>query len=443
MRVWLINTSEPLPIDDSDVRLRRVGILAKLLAESGHEVLWWTSTFDHWHKRHRFAEDTDVAVGDNYHLRLLNGPGYRRNISLGRIRDHYVIGRKFKALSRTEPSPDVILCSLPTLDTSVEAVRFGKETGVPVVLDIRDLWPDVFVEMTPSWARPLMRPALRPMFKMSRTACADAFAISGNSAAFVQWGLCRGNRSRTEYDQDFPFGYVVRTPSDNQRTEAKKFWTNLGVGARSDLPVICFFGAIGYHFDLETVIQTARRIRHRREVQFVFCGVGDRLDFYREMANDCPNVVFPGWVNGSQIWTLMQMSSFALAPYVSNANFENNLTNKPIEYMSGGLPILTSLKRGTLHELIRENACGESYGNDPRSLEDKLCALCDAPQRRDEMSRRALELFTTRFTASKVYGQMAEYLRRVSLHAGPDCRQDPALGTARLPGHETDERVLT
>ena len=53
MRAWLIQTGEPLPIDGEFPRLLRTGFLAQQLADRGHHVTWWCSTFNHWTKAHR------------------------------------------------------------------------------------------------------------------------------------------------------------------------------------------------------------------------------------------------------------------------------------------------------------------------------------------------------------------------------------------------------
>jgi hypothetical protein len=53
MRVWLITVGEPLPLDGPGERMLRTGILAAFLAARGHEVVWWSSSFDHVRKRQR------------------------------------------------------------------------------------------------------------------------------------------------------------------------------------------------------------------------------------------------------------------------------------------------------------------------------------------------------------------------------------------------------
>ena len=40
--------------------------------------------------------------------------------------------------------PDIIVVSLPTIEFSYEACRYGEKNNVPVIVDVRDLWPDSF-----------------------------------------------------------------------------------------------------------------------------------------------------------------------------------------------------------------------------------------------------------------------------------------------------------
>src|SRR5207247_1738128 len=121
MHVWLVTVGEPLPTDGANDRLLRAGILADLLHRRGHTVVWWTSTFDHVRKRHRFDADTIRDLEPGYRLVLLHGTGYTKNVSLRRIADHRATARAFTRLAEAQDRPDVILCSLPTLELSAAA----------------------------------------------------------------------------------------------------------------------------------------------------------------------------------------------------------------------------------------------------------------------------------------------------------------------------------
>src|SRR5512141_468341 len=99
MRIWLITVGEPLPIDGNNDRLLRAGILANNLLGGGHEVLWWTSSFDHVRKRQRCGTDTTKVLGDRYRITMLHANGYSNNTSLARLLNHRGVGEKFQKLS--------------------------------------------------------------------------------------------------------------------------------------------------------------------------------------------------------------------------------------------------------------------------------------------------------------------------------------------------------
>lgn len=415
LRIWLVTIGEPLPIGLGALdRLLRVGSLAQLLAKLGHEVVWWTSTFDHSRKSHHFSEDAVSEVADRLTLRLIHGCGYENNLSLKRILDQRQIAGKFSAMAqREERKPDIILASLPTIDLSLAAVRYGRKNGVPVVLDMRDMWPDIFIEAVPAFLRPLARIPLRSMYRDARTACAGATAITGITEEFVSWGLKRGGRPRTVLDRAFPMAYVSSPPADEQIQSAELYWDGLGVLKEDATRTLCFMGALSSQFDIETVLLAAAQCSRRNlPWRFVLCGTGDRLAVYKEKAQGLENVVFPGWVDRAQIHVLMRRSAAGLDPLPDRYDFLATINNKAIEYMSAGLPVISCPKRGVLAELLAAERCGWSYDyGDVEGLVNLLASITPGALR--EFSVNSTSLFRERFTAEKVYGEMARYLEKI------------------------------
>ena len=419
MRVWLITVGEPLPTDGSNERLFRTGILAGFLVRRGHEVLWWTSAYDHMRKSHRVAEDTFVSLAENYRMAMLHSCGYRRNISLARLADHRGLARKFSALAPREPAPDVILSSMPTIELSREAVRYARSRRIPVVLDIRDLWPDIFVDSVPVWARLPARLLLSPLFRDLREACGGATAVIGITDPMKEWGIRYAGRSKTGPDRSFPLGYEDRSLHPEEREKALRFWNGFGIGADPREFLVCFFGTIGRQFDLETVIEAARSLEAGpRRFRFVLCGDGEMLPRYREMAGGATSVVFPGWVGAAEIWTLMRAARMGLAPYRNSEDFRSSLPNKAIEYLSAGLPLASSLT-GELERLLAGNGCGVTYTEgDAESLAATLVELYDDGPRLAEMAARASALYRRKFTAERVYGDLCDYLENMARSDG-------------------------
>lgn len=423
MRVWLVTVGEPLPSDGPDERLHRTGLLADALASRGHEVLWWSSTFDHARKRFRVIGDQEIATLEGPRIRLLHGPAYRRNVSLARLANHRAIGRRFRDLAPTEPTPDVILASWPTIELSREAVAYGRARGVPVVLDVRDLWPDIFVELAPPMARGLARLATSSMTRAARQAFGGAAAITGVTPSFVAWGLDHAARPASANDRAFPLGYSDRVPSPDAIARAKASWSKLNVGGPF---VVAFVGTMGLQkLDMAPVIAAARALRDQN-VQFVLCGDGDGLATFKAMAAGLDNVVFPGRIGWAEIWTLLRIASVGLAPYRSSLNYTGNLPNKPIEYLSAGLPILSSLD-GLLRSLLCRHGCGLTYrGGD--ELVAALSTLRAAPRHLEAMSSAATALYYDKFVAEDVYDAMAAHLEAI---AGQAAQRNSSTPTGR------------
>jgi glycosyltransferase involved in cell wall biosynthesis len=414
MRVWLITVGEPLPTDKGNERLFRSGILADLLARNGHEAVLWSSTFNHAKKAFRANEDTRLEVRPGYELKLLHsGIGYKKNISFRRILNHRGVAKEFRKQAEIAARPDVILCSLPTLELCVEATRFGQKHGIPVVLDVRDLWPTLFLDLIPQFAQPVARIVLNGMFRQAKFACTQATAITGITEEYVEWGVNFSGRPHGVCDRPFPMGYVEYEPSQQDVERADLFWRQQGLAASGDESefIACWFGMFGRHSEIATVIDAAARLEQtHKSIRFVLCGVGPHLDKCRKLAGELRNVVMPGWVDAPQIWTLLRKSSVGLTPYVSNENYRRNVPNKPVEYLSAGLPIVSSLQ-GVLASLLKENSCGVTYQNEQSGeLAKALSSLYENPQQRLEMARNAKHLYQTEFVAENVYSKMQDYL---------------------------------
>lgn len=420
MIIWLVHHGgEPTPIDPENFRMRRMGMLAEAAALRGHDVVWWNSTFFHIAKTQRFAGNHTVQMNDKIRVNFIRAKSYHKNISLARIQNHRQLGREFASWARREKKPDLILSSLPILEMSDEAVLYGCEMNVPVVLDIRDIWPDAILDMMPTWTQPVVRIAMSTYFRMAQRTCKGATAICGVTDEFVQWGLNYGGREVRKDDGVFPFGYkrLKLTSEAKQRTDS--FWNSKGIRCDPDIPIICFFGLINHQFDFDTVFQAVNEIQQSRRIQLVICGKGETLEQYRQAFRDNPDICFPGWVDAEQIWTLMQRSSFGLAPYINSPNFQMNIANKPIEYLAGGLPLLCSLSKGPLSRLTEKENCGIVYNGSASTLRQALEESLVEHTIHTRMVRNAHRVFNEKYDALQVYEKMVMHLESVQSKAKP------------------------
>lgn len=419
MNIWLATIGEPVPLEAGAAdRLHRTGYFAHFLADRGHKVLWWTSTFDHFRKRHLAKTDTTADLNQNLRIRMLRGRGYSRNVSVARLRDHAEVARKFASEAPDAAAgnirPDVIVAALPCLNLSAASADFGRRHGIPVVLDMRDMWPDIFVDTAPRPLRPLAHTLLQPMFRQARRACAQATAITGITDAFVNWGIARGRRRRTPLDHAFPLGYSTEAPAGEAIRAAEEAWDRLGIRENGPFTV-CYFGNMSRQLDLMHAIDAAREIEMRgAPIRFVLCGDGERLEEYRRAAAGLLNVTLPGWVDRAAIYTLMRRSHMGLDPLPARYDFLATVNNKAIEYMSAGLPVVSSPRHGVLCELLEQRGCGFSYeAGDAPALADALCIVARNPDSCAGMRHASAALFREQFTAETVCASMESHLERI------------------------------
>ncbi len=412
MRIWLVTVGEPIPADAGGQRLLRTGILARMLSQRGHDVTWWNSTFDHSHKVSRYESTTELTDRDGYRLVLLHGRPYGGNVSLARIVNHWQVARSFRLEVARRPEPDVILCSLPLLELCVEAVRYARSHDIPCVLDVRDFWPDILEEMAPIAFRRVARRALFWMRREVRFATRQATAITGITDAAVDWALGYADRRRHESDVAFPHAYRDAAPDQQQRVAAEAFWDEKDIVANAGPITACFIGSLTSRAELDTVLDAAERVGAGGgpKIRWVICGTGEDHARLAERASRIPSVVMPGWVTAAQIWVLMRRAHVGLLPYRSSFDFVRSYPNKVAEYLSAGLPIVSSL-RGQVEALIQQRMCGVSYRNeDVAALASAVRELSEHPAQRFDMARNARAVFLAEFMAETVYNSFCEYL---------------------------------
>jgi glycosyltransferase involved in cell wall biosynthesis len=414
-KIWIVEQGEPLPFPAGERgnRLMRAGILAQTLAGRGHDVTWWTSAFNHQLKAHASDQDASMRTEEGFTLRLIWSPGYARHISLQRYRDHRILAHRLKAAMDREEAPHLILCGLPIPELAGVCADYGRRNTVPVVVDIRDWWPDIFYLSLPGPLRPLGKLFTIPMAVSTRRGCRGASALTAVTPEFLRWGLAKAGRQASDKDAVFHLGYPSQPLGSAVMEEGRQFWSSLGV--TSDSHILLYLGMFNQTFDLDTIVDAASLLQQGScPARFLLCGDGDKGEEYRQKAKGLKNVLFPGWINQAQIRVIMEMATAGLAPYPDREDFRCQISNKAIEYLSHGLPVLSSPANGALSDFLKENHCGMTYRNGrARELASLVEYVCRHSDLRREMSANALRVFQKCFDAQKVYGAMADHLEKL------------------------------
>lgn len=415
MNIWLLQTGEPLHIDEGNPRPMRAMNLANALAEAGHKVVLWSSAFYHQEKRHRSRSAQRIFVSPQLEIQLIPSPGYVRNIGPGRLWDHAVLARNLgQQLKQETQVPDAAFIGYPPIEAAAVMTRWLSVRDVPSMLDIKDQWPNLFVDALPKSAQPLGRIVFAPYFHLAKCAMRDATGLSAMAEGFLAWAIDFAGRQRNGMDRVVPLTTPSGQISSVELEAASQWWNNKGIVA-DDRSRVCFVGSHSQAFDIEPIYQAAKTFSsHGNQCEFVICGDGEYSAEWRSLMSGLPNVHFPGWVDRAQIEALAERSHVALTPYRNIDNFTKNLPNKVIDALSLGLPILSPLQ-GEVANLIETYGVGLRYGTDSgRSLVECIEALISDQAFRQKMSNNALRLYRERFSYEMVYGGLVSHLEMLA-----------------------------
>lgn len=406
MKVWILKEGEPLPCDDNP-RLMRMGMLAEYLAKKGHQVIWWSTTFVHGSKTYRCQAQRELDVRENEKLILLHSKvSYQKNVSLSRIRYHRILANEFAKNTSFYEKPDIILCSYPTVQFAEEAQKYGKKHNVPVILDVRDLWPDIFTRAFPAKLEWLGKIGILPLLGQAKRVFRRADAITGVVPSDFQWGLKKAGRTQGRFDRPIYIGYKSDAwKNGTEREEAMGEWREYGVTEATWN--ICFFGTMSSSsLDMDTCIEAVKELNGKYpDIRLILCGDGDALERYRKNADGNPAIVFPGWAGKKQIQSMLEISKAGIYPYRNLWDFKNAFSNKIIGYMAAGLPVMTSLE-GFSKEYIEEHNIGYAYeeGN-VASCMKAIEALYHNEEDRALKGRNSYSRFQEDFDSEVVNGQ--------------------------------------
>ena len=410
MKVWILQTGEPLPSDGGAPRPMRAMNLASALVDRGYEVVLWSSAFYHQEKRHRSRDFQQIILSKKLTVNLIPSPGYSRNIGPDRLYDHAVLAlnlRKLLSSNEFDP-PDVAFVGFPPIESAAVMARWLRQRKIPVMVDAKDQWPTIFLEPLPSLLRPLGHIALLPYFHLTKRAFRDASAFCSMSDEFIDW-MCRlSGRTRGPNDHAAPLTSPLASLRLDDIAAAELWWRERGVDTSNDRRV-SFVGSMSAAFDFSIVARLAKRCQGSgASPQFVLCGHGDQSPTVANMMSGISNVVMPGWIDAPKIAALMANSRAIIAPYVNNDAFSRSVPNKIVDAFSTGRPVLTTLC-GVTSDLLQKHQVGVGSVSDD-DLFEELQRLVSDDDYFGGMSRRARQLYEDQFSFNKIYADLVDAL---------------------------------
>jgi glycosyltransferase involved in cell wall biosynthesis len=401
LKIWILQTGEPLQIDSAGLRPMRAMNLSQMLVEKGHSVTIWSSDFDHFSKKHRYGRMEKIKYSENLDINLIPSRGYQSNVGFSRLIDHAQMGFNLRKMLKSESPPDIAFLGFPPIETSWVMSRWLTKNKIKFILDVKDAWPEVLLRAFPKKLAWVAKIFLSPYFLMRKQTFKKAYSFSAPTEDFLNWCLTKCKRSINLYDTVTPLTSPNTVFSEEDIYKSKQWLDKKGINEDNTLK-ISFIGSLNSAFDFEPVFYAAKLLN----IQFIIAGDGPYADYIKKQSMEIKNIKLLGWISAPVIKVLSERSTLMIAPLKDTEDFAMSVPNKFYDAMSNSRPMLTSIS-GSAAKLIDLYSIGILYLNSPiESLYDKVIEIIDQPNIISLMSNNATSLFNKEFTFSQVYGEL-------------------------------------
>lgn len=399
MKIWLIQANEPIPFLDEKQRFFRTGMLAEELNSRKHEVTWFASTFDHYTKTQRFAENKSIKINEHFNIEMLWSPSYKKNISLKRIINHQIIAYNFRKIIKSKEKPDLIYCSFPTIELAVVAIKFGRKNKIKVIIDIRDLWPDIFFQNLKFPLNYLSYPYQFIMNIKTKRVLKNASSLNAISDEALLWGLKKINiNNKRKYDYSYFIGYK------NQFKKTSNEFKNRNR--------ISFIGTIGNQINYDFINKLGNAIDKKElPVKITICGDGPQFESFKKMVKNINCIELLGWVNSEQIKEVLNTSFIGLIPYNDTFDFQIGVGNKFSEVAAFSLPIIVTCT-GAMQKLLYDYNSGICTKNIIEAV-NYIEVLIQNQDKYKSISQNSRKMFDELLDSKNIYSNLVDYLEKI------------------------------
>jgi len=297
---------------------------------------------------------------------------------------------------------DVVVVSSPTFFSIGAAWLLARLKGARLVVEVRDLWPAIFVELGVLTSRSLI--GLLERLELAAYAAADAVVVvsDGFRANLIGRGVppgkvhtIRNGVTLGQFNPDTAASPAVRTR----------------LGAQPGDCLVLYLGTHGISQALPAVADAAARL-DGEPIVFAFVGEGADKQRLRSRVHELglANVSLHPGVPHCDVPALLAAADICLAPLRSVPLFVTFIPSKIFEYLAAGRAVIGAVA-GESAQILREAGAAVVPPEDSDALAGEIRALAADPARRRAMGRQGrahVELAFDRVTLARQYRAILE-----------------------------------
>ena len=255
---------------------------------------------------------------------------------------------------------DVVFATSTPLTISLPAVYAAKKQKVPMVFEVRDLWPEMPIAMG-ALKNKSMRYAARELEKWAYRHSAAIVALSpGMKSGIASTG--------------FPSKRIAVIPNSSDNVEfaynptAEKIFR----GSRpwlGDRPLLCYAGTFGKVNGVGYAVSLAKALLDRKsDICILLVGDGAERNLVIQDAKEAGvfevNLFFEPEMPKSKMPELFSAATMCSSLFIDLAEMRANSANKFFDALAAGKPVFLNYG-GWMHDLVSFHQCGLAMWRKP------------------------------------------------------------------------------
>ena len=405
MKIWHIMPYDTIP--GENWRPGRAINMCKVLSDNGYEVIWWTSNYSHFFKRFRSKSWKTIKVSDNFTINLIPVIGYNKHIGIRRLLFHITFSYRFYKKARTLEPPDYIIFATPAPFADYLTTRLAKETGARLIVDIRDLWPELFYAIFPHNFQFILKTLFSPFKLLRDYSLKNAYYITAVTKTYLQHAKKITTKQKIiKGYKTIYFGVNLR----NFQFKNKDTNFNLSLKKNKDDIWIIYAGTLGVMYDLSTMLETFRLLeKENKNCKLLIAGNGPLKEYVTTTIKEkkLRNVNYLGTLSINELVKYYIQSDIGLCAYKKNSTVV--MPARVYDYFAAGLVIINSLS-GELEDILITNSIGLQYESENiQSLYKCIDFLSRNVNMLNEMKAKSLSL-SRRFSMKYQYSHFIQII---------------------------------
>jgi len=282
---------------------------------------------------------------------------------------------------------DVVFATSTPLTIAIPAVHAAKRQRVPLVFEVRDLWPEAPI-IVGALKNPALIYAARKLERYAYKHSARIVALSPQ----IEAGLLACG-----YPQD----RIAIIPNGAELSDTDDPGLSFPMPPALDgRPLVTYVGTIGLVNEVDRLVELAARMRGASDLAFVVVGDGREADRVRALARDMNVLDFNFFMLGelpkNAIQPLLRRSVAAVVTVAEHWRLYGGALNKVADYLAAGKPVFCAFE-GWQSSLVCDAGAGVYLPRDPEEASTTLLTHVRDPQWLARAGEAAKGLAVTRF----------------------------------------------